>query len=220
MKDWIVPEEDRVISPNCRARKKPIRMIVLHTTICPRETPDNYARVARWLANPKASGSTHFVILRDGRIIQGVPISKQAWHAGESEWTLVDGTHVKSCNDYAIGIDLDTVGPVTVRNGKMYDCYGKPFDGYTRMVGNKRYEEYSLEQLNSLASLVRRLCDEYHIAEDDVVGHCDVSPGRKVDPENFPWWLLRDLLTSEIYRRDLLSLYSYSEQRDALQLQA
>lgn len=186
-------------------------MIVIHTTICPRETPDNYARVARWLQNPKANGSTHFVILRDGRILQGVPISKKAWHAGESEWTLVDGIHVKSCNDYAIGIDLDTVGPVTVKGDKMYDCYGKPFEGYTRMVGNKRYEEYSLEQMNSLASLVRRLCDEYHIAEDDVVGHCDVSPGRKVDPENFPWWLFRDLLTSEIYRRDLLSLYSYSE---------
>lgn len=210
-KDWIVPKEDRVVSPNCSTRTKSIRMIVIHTTICPRETPDNYARVARWLTNPKASGSTHFVILRNGRIIQGVPISKQAWHAGTSEWTLVDGTHVKSCNNYSIGIDLDSVGPITVKGDKLYDCYGKPFDGYTTTVGQKTYEAYSREQLTSLASLVRRLCDEYHIAEDDVVGHCDVSPGRKVDPENFPWWLLRDLLTSEIYRRDLLSLYSYSE---------
>lgn len=209
MSDWIVPEADRVASPNYSERKKPIRMIVLHTTICPRETPDNYDRVARWLLNPKASGSSHFVVLRNGRVLQGVAISKKAWHAGESAWTLVDGTKVKSCNDWAIGIDLDSIGPVTVKDGKMYDCYGHSFEGATVQVGKKRYEAYSVEQIASLAALVHQLCLDYGIAEDDVVGHCDVSPGRKVDPENFPWWLLRDAMKSETHCRELHGIYSY-----------
>lgn len=210
MKDWIVPEDDRVESPNHSARKKAICMIVVHTTICPRESQDNYDRVARWLKNPKATGSTHFAILRNGRVLQGVPISRKAWHAGESEWTLANGTRVKSCNDYAIGIDLDSVGPVTIKDGRAYDCYGKPVnDGPFAKVGNKYYEAYSIEQITSLARLVRQLCDELHIDEADVVGHCDVSPGRKVDPENFPWWLLRELIKSETYRRDFTNLYSY-----------
>ena len=209
MSDWFVTEENRIASPNKSARKHKIKMIVLHTTICPRETPDNYDRVKRWLLNTKASGSTHFVILRNGRVLQGVPCDETAWHAGESSWVTVDGTKINKCNHWAIGIDLDSIGPVTVKDGKMYDCYGYPFEGATVQVGKKRYEAYSVEQIASLAALVHQLCLDYGIPEDDVVGHCDVSPGRKVDPENFPWWLLRDAMKSETHCRELHGIYSY-----------
>ena len=54
--------------------------------------------------------SAHFVVDRKGRIIQFVPLSKRAWHAGESSW---EGR--ESCNDYAIGIEMigDEKSPFT-----------------------------------------------------------------------------------------------------------
>lgn len=46
--------------------------------------------------------SSHFLIRRDGRIIQFVPCSRRAWHAGESCW---QGR--PRCNDFSIGIELE-----------------------------------------------------------------------------------------------------------------
>jgi len=46
--------------------------------------------------------SAHFVVRRDGELIQFVPCSKRAWHAGESSWKGMD-----RCNDFSIGIELE-----------------------------------------------------------------------------------------------------------------
>lgn len=46
--------------------------------------------------------SAHFFIRRDGMIIQFVPCSKRAWHAGESCWQ-----GASRCNDFSIGIELE-----------------------------------------------------------------------------------------------------------------
>lgn len=46
--------------------------------------------------------SSHFVIHRSGDIVQYVPVSKRAWHAGQSSF---QGR--ANCNDYAIGIELE-----------------------------------------------------------------------------------------------------------------
>ena len=46
--------------------------------------------------------SAHFLIRRDGELIQFVPCSKRAWHAGVSRWRGRE-----RCNDYAIGIELE-----------------------------------------------------------------------------------------------------------------
>ncbi len=45
--------------------------------------------------------SAHFVVDRTGVITQFVPVSRRAWHAGESEW---EGR--TNCNDYSIGIEM------------------------------------------------------------------------------------------------------------------
>jgi len=45
--------------------------------------------------------SAHFVVDRQGRVSQFVPLSRRAWHAGESSWEGRD-----NCNDYAIGIEM------------------------------------------------------------------------------------------------------------------
>ncbi|MEJ1958809.1 MAG: 1,6-anhydro-N-acetylmuramyl-L-alanine amidase AmpD [Nitrosomonadales bacterium] len=46
--------------------------------------------------------SAHFLILRNGSIIQFVPCGKRAWHAGVSSW---QGR--SACNDFSIGIELE-----------------------------------------------------------------------------------------------------------------
>jgi len=46
--------------------------------------------------------STHFFIRRDNTVIQFVPCTKRAWHAGVSSWQGKD-----CCNDYSIGIELE-----------------------------------------------------------------------------------------------------------------
>ncbi|MBI4190273.1 MAG: 1,6-anhydro-N-acetylmuramyl-L-alanine amidase AmpD [Betaproteobacteria bacterium] len=46
--------------------------------------------------------SAHFLIRRDGAIIQFVPCGQRAWHAGESNWR----GHGR-CNDFSIGVELE-----------------------------------------------------------------------------------------------------------------
>jgi AmpD protein len=46
--------------------------------------------------------SAHFVIRRDGQIIQFVPIFMRAWHAGASNFCGRE-----RCNDFSIGIELE-----------------------------------------------------------------------------------------------------------------
>lgn len=46
--------------------------------------------------------SAHLLIRRDGAVVQYVPFSRRAWHAGTSEWRGRE-----RCNDYSIGIELE-----------------------------------------------------------------------------------------------------------------
>jgi AmpD protein len=46
--------------------------------------------------------STHLLIRRDGSVLQFVPFSERAWHAGES---IFRGE--QRCNDFSIGIELE-----------------------------------------------------------------------------------------------------------------
>ena len=46
--------------------------------------------------------SAHFLIRRSGDLLQFVPASRRAWHAGESLW---EGR--TRCNDFSIGVELE-----------------------------------------------------------------------------------------------------------------
>lgn len=46
--------------------------------------------------------SAHFVIRRDGKLLQFVSVEDRAWHAGKSSWQGRD-----NCNDYSVGIELE-----------------------------------------------------------------------------------------------------------------
>ena len=97
--------------------------------------------------------SSHFVIRRDGEIIQFVACGRRAWHAGVSTWR--GKTH---CNDFSLGIELEG-------------------------TDDSVFED---EQYAKLAKLTQALQVKYPIA--DLVGHCDIAPGRKTDPGAFFDW--------------------------------
>ena len=46
--------------------------------------------------------SAHFFIRRDGSLIQFVPVTSRAWHAGVSSWQGRE-----RCNDFSLGIELE-----------------------------------------------------------------------------------------------------------------
>ena len=46
--------------------------------------------------------SAHFLLRRDGEIIQFVPCVQRAWHAGASQWRGRE-----RCNDFSVGIELE-----------------------------------------------------------------------------------------------------------------
>lgn len=61
-----------------------------------------------WSAHPYfeqirgAEVSAHFVIHRDGTLVQYVSVDDRAWHAGPSQWHGRD-----NCNDFSVGIELE-----------------------------------------------------------------------------------------------------------------
>jgi AmpD protein len=70
-----------------------------------------------------------------------------------------------ACNDFSVGIELEGTDEVP----------------------------YEPQQYDMLAELIMALRHAYpSLAQADVVGHCDVSPGRKTDPgPYFDWHALQ-----------------------------
>jgi AmpD protein len=106
----------RVVSPNHDARpsRTPIELLVIHNISLP---PNQYGgdAVERFFTNAldhaehpyyeQIKGvrvSSHFLVRRDGRVIQFVPAGKRAWHAGVSTWR-----GRSRCNDFSLGIELE-----------------------------------------------------------------------------------------------------------------
>lgn len=55
-------------------------------------------------------------------------------------------------------------------------------------IDNNGYEVFTDEQINSLLLVLDRLKKAYNIPTANFIGHADIAPGRKVDPNrNFPW---------------------------------
>ena len=105
-----------VLSPNQGARPAgcEVSLIVLHNISLP---PDDFS--GNWVehfftnqldpqAHPYFSTiaelqvSAHFLMRRDGRVIQFVGCDRRAWHAGQSTWQ-----DRENCNDFSVGIELE-----------------------------------------------------------------------------------------------------------------
>ncbi len=60
-------------------------------------------------------------------------------------------------------------------------------------LDNNGFEPFSPLQINSLIKLLKVLKERYNIPAANFIGHSDIAPGRKVDPNPmFPWKLLAE----------------------------
>ena len=58
-------------------------------------------------------------------------------------------------------------------------------------LDNNGFESFPAAQINSLLTLLDTLKQRYRIPTANFIGHSDIAPGRKVDPNvDFPWQLL------------------------------
>lgn len=60
-------------------------------------------------------------------------------------------------------------------------------------IDNNGFEPFTNPQINSLLQLLDRLKKAYNIPAANFIGHADIAPGRKVDPNRyFPWQKLAE----------------------------
>lgn len=111
-----------------------------------------------WLRSPLSEASAHYVIGKDGHTVQLVQEARKAWHAGKSVWKKQS-----DLNQNSIGIEL-----VNKNDGK---------------------DPYPDKQIEALQNLIKDIQEKYpNITDDRILGHNQVSPGRKTDPGVlFPW---------------------------------
>jgi N-acetylmuramoyl-L-alanine amidase len=130
--------------------------------------------------------SSHFVItqkeaqLEGGQLLQVVPDDKRAWHAGVSAWR-----DDKNLNSASLGIE------------------------HVNQGFSVRYYPFDADQIHTSALMSKEIIKQYGIPPQNILGHEDVSPGRKSDPGPlFPWgklyteygvgaWLNKDEMTRE-----------------------
>jgi AmpD protein len=106
----------RIASPNCDARPAgaAVDLLVIHNISLPPGEfggggiVDLFTNRLDPSAHPyyqEIAGlrvSAHFLIRRDGELLQFVSTEQRAWHAGESNWC-----GRSRCNDFSVGIELE-----------------------------------------------------------------------------------------------------------------
>lgn len=164
-------------SPHHSAGLDP-RYVLVHYAAAP-----SLRQTVRWFCNRRSGTSAHFVIGRDGEAVQIVPLTRRAWHAGKSRW----GSH-EDLNAYAIGIELVNAGAL------QRDAAGRWVDWSSRRIPDRdvvvaRHKHEAQErgwhrfpevQVTRALQIARALHARYGF--EDVLGHDDVAPGRKIDP--------------------------------------
>jgi N-acetyl-anhydromuramyl-L-alanine amidase AmpD len=176
-----------VFTPNVGGRLIPELAVIHYTVSYPARA------VIAGFERPASKASAHLVLDLDGKFTQMVAFDRQAWHAGNSEW---NGR--KGCNAFAIGIEICNPGPVFRNPDGWHDVNMRTWLGQVEHHEPPpkfpktwtHWAAYSEAQLTALEVVCRELCQEYRIRE--IVGHSDVSPGRKMDPgPAFPMHRLR-----------------------------
>jgi N-acetylmuramoyl-L-alanine amidase len=144
-------------SPNFNTRKRSIsdiKFIIIHYTGMRKELS-----AIKRLCDIKSKVSAHYLIKKNGSVLNLVPPLYEAWHAGKSSWK-----NLKSLNKHSIGIEIQNSGH------------------------DNDYENFSQKQIISTKKLLKYLIRKYSINFKNVLGHSDISPDRKKDPgEKFPW---------------------------------
>lgn len=136
-----------------------VKYVVVHYT-----TADN-ARSLQLLSRKNVSA--HYLITDETRprSYRLVDENLAAWHAGDSAWytqTALNGT--------SIGIELVNAGWTA------------------GAAGDPQWHAFNEAQIRTLTVLLHDIVTRHNIQPENIVGHSDVAPQRKVDPGPlFPW---------------------------------
>jgi len=163
--DGFVTQAQQIASPNFDVRpESEISLIVIHNISLPPSqyggngiielftnqlNPDEHPYYAT-IHSFKVSA--HFLIRRDGTLIQFVSCLERAWHAGKSNWQTRE-----RCNDFSVGIELE----------------GSDFEAF---------EEVQYQTLNKLvASLKRNYPIQAIVGHSDIAPDRKTDPGPYFD---------------------------------------
>jgi N-acetylmuramoyl-L-alanine amidase len=152
--------------------------VVLHYT-----ASNNINSDIRTLYESTKEASVQFLIDTDGKVYQLMPANRIAWHAGKSRLGNRTGM-----NKYSIGIEIVNPGYLVQKSdGSLATWYNepvKPENAIKLQHKNENFERfwhiYTHKQIDSVKELCQALYEAYNI--NNIVGHDDVSPGRKQDP--------------------------------------
>jgi len=151
--DSLKPEVQSFIGSVNFGIRKPNFVVIHHTA------QTSLDQTIKTFTLARTGVSAHYVVSRDGKVVQMVNDYLRSQHAGLGKWG-----NDTDLNSSSIGIELDNNGS----------------------------EAYSEAQLKSLLGLLATLKKKYNIPTANFIGHADLAPKRKPDPNNFPWKVLAD----------------------------
>ncbi len=198
---WVGP------TVNCDSGRSgyQIEMIVVHFTASGSSTG-----TVCWFTSPQSKVSAHYVLDRDGRIVQLVKDGDTAWHAGLPE-DLVRNDTIRP-NSRSIGIEIVNWGLLEKKDNKYFNWTGNEYLGQVVEAGGKYCEPYTAAQYESLIELVSYLCKRYSVpiqypplgpgiyyekAQDladfkGILGHSAINKGKSDPGPHFDWARLMD----------------------------
>ncbi len=170
----ILQEAEQIASPNCdeRPEGEPITLLVVHGISLPPGEFGGDAIASLFTNSLDCAAHPAFEALSGLRVSAHFLIRRrgeivQFVPCAKRAWHAGESRHAgrERCNDFSVGIELEGTDDI---------AYADP-------------------QYEALAGLAAALIARYPIA--DVVGHCDIAPGRKTDPgPAFDWPRLRAML--------------------------
>jgi N-acetylmuramoyl-L-alanine amidase len=199
---WIA-----VPSPNFRAgRKMIVKGMIIHFTAAGsgKNTASYFSKVeVSWkdkatgqMKTAKVSASSHVVIDRDGTVYQCVAGADRAWHAGDGiKWQGQPLTKGQNVNDWTIGIEIANWGKLSQGPGVFKNYLGQEYKGPApyRHKDGTFWEPYTEAQIVATIAAAKHYVSMYPtITRENVLGHQDVSPHRKIDPG--PAWPMERFL--------------------------
>lgn len=167
-----------IATPNQGGPITSLEALIFHFT-----ASSNASSTIRFLASSNARASAHILVDRSGGVVQMVPFDISAWHAGQSRYEPLGLTGL---NRYSVGIQLVNLGQLKQQEDGSF----KAWTGETVVAaevevinegGTSTYwHKYTPEQIATATDIVRafRASDPTIL----ILGHSDVSPGRKTDP--------------------------------------
>ena len=135
-----------------------------------------------WFTNPQARASAYLVVGRNGSVTQQIPFNRIAWHAGKSRWQ-----EDQRLNRLSLGIELDNAGRLERVGDRWRAWFGREYESSEVIEAVHKHQTeasgchlYTPEQIEAAVETASLLSSKYNLRE--VLGHDDISPGRKSDP--------------------------------------